>query len=127
MNEYNLAEMLSRIKALKKELKVTNEILSQKTSISIGTLSKILAGVTKEPSIASIIKIANALNVSADYLITGTNPAEHITDMTKREKFLLSDFRKFSEQGQDYILQTMDMVKEKYKKDLCSPDMADIG
>lgn len=32
-----------------------------------------------------------------------------------------------SEQGQEYILQTIDMVKDKYKKDLYSSDSQKIG
>ena len=128
MNDYTLEEMLFRIKEIKKINKITNEMLSKKTKISLGTLSKILAGVTKEPSIQSIIKIANALNVSADYLITGEeSTTECAVNLTKRENLLLSDFRNLSEQGQDYILQTMDMVKDKYKKDIHSSDVEDVG
>ncbi len=94
MNNYNLSEMLSRIKNIKKEYKITNKMLSQKTGISIGTLSKILAGITKEPSIQSIIKIANALNVSADYLITGEDyENEYINNLTKKEKEVIKAYR----------------------------------
>ena len=71
MNDYSLEKMLQRIKSLKKEKGITNEKLARSTGISLGTLSKILAGVTKEPSIESIIKISTALETSADYIILG--------------------------------------------------------
>ena len=72
MGEYTLSGMLTRIKKIKKDKKITNEMLSKMTDISLGTLSKILAGVTKEPSVETIIKIAHALDTSADYLIFGS-------------------------------------------------------
>lgn len=72
MSGYDLSEMLFRIKNIKKEKGITNEMLAKTSNISLGTLNKILAGVTKEPSIESIIKIAKALDVPADYLILGT-------------------------------------------------------
>ena len=40
----------------------------------------------------------------------------HIYQLYPKEEKLISDFRTLNEQGQDYILQTMDMVKDKYKK-----------
>ncbi len=89
MNEYSLTDMLHRIKTLKKEKKISNERLSEITGISLGTLSKILAGQTKEPSVESVIKIANGLNTSAEYLIFGIR-----SQLTDTEKQLLSAYRK---------------------------------
>ena len=71
MSEYNFDLMINRIKLLKKEKKITNVMLAELSGIPIGTLNKILGSETKEPSVNAIIKIANALNVSADYLIYG--------------------------------------------------------
>ncbi len=87
MAEYTLQDMLKRIKVLKKEKKINNNKLSEVTGISLGTLSKILAGVTKEPSIESIIKISRGLNVSADFLIFGENPS-----LTPQEQSVLSAY-----------------------------------
>ncbi len=70
---YNFKDMLDRIKKIKKDRNITNDILSLKTNIPIGTLSKILSGNTKDPQVSNIIKIANCLGVSADYLIFGTD------------------------------------------------------
>lgn len=39
-----------------------------------------------------------------------------------KEELLISYFRTLNEQGQDYILKTMDMVKDKYiKNQICFP------
>ena len=68
---YNHSKMLERIKTEKKKQGITNAQLSALTTISIGTLNKILSGDSKDPQISFIIRIAKALQVSADYLIFG--------------------------------------------------------
>lgn len=47
--------------------------------------------------------------------------------LTPKEEILVSDFRTLNEQGQDYILQTMDLVKDKYKKSADISGMEKIG
>ena len=51
---------------------------------------------------------------------------EHTYNLNSKEELLLTDFRTLNEQGQDYILQTMDMVKDKYKKSNMLSDMEKI-
>ena len=106
MAEYTLQDMLKRIKVLKKEKKINNNKLSEVTGISLGTLSKILAGVTKEPSIESIIKISRGLNVSADFLIFGENPS-----LTPQEQSVLSAYRAHPEM-QPVINKILDIKAE---------------
>ncbi len=83
---YSLDEMLNRIKMLKKEKGYTNEELAQFSNIPLGTLSKIMAGITKDPQLSNIIKIAEVLDVSADYLIWGNQ-----TDISPCPSLNLSD------------------------------------
>lgn len=71
--EYNFDEMIERIKEKKKEANLTNKELSDISTVSFGTLNKILGSETREPSINNIIKIALALGVSTEYLIYGKN------------------------------------------------------
>ncbi len=68
---YNFDEMITRIKTIKKEKKLSNEALANLAGVPKGTLSKILGSETKDPQISTIIKIAEALEVSADYIIFG--------------------------------------------------------
>lgn len=68
---YNPEEMICRIKQLKRERKLSNETLSVLSGVPKGTLAKILGSETKDPQISNIIKIAQALGVSADYIIFG--------------------------------------------------------
>ncbi len=65
-----LAQNIRRIR-LKKGL--SQEKLSRLANISTATLVKIEAGVAKEPTITTITKIADALEVSIDMLVGRIN------------------------------------------------------
>ena len=49
--------------------------LSEKTKISIGTLNHYLAEKSTEPTAENAVKIAKALGVTVEYLVTGKNPS----------------------------------------------------
>lgn len=72
-------------------------------------------------------KIADELSVTLDYFCTDNDEIPSQLRLTKQEQTLINDFRNLSEQGQNYILQTMDMVKDKYKKDNSSPVLENAG
>ena len=106
------------------------------------------------PTLPTIKKIALAMNVDMDSILKaldsdqeinlasstlecspvnfasqedGSTPDQrHTYHLCQKEELLLSDFRTLNEQGQDYILQTMDMVKDKYKKSNLLSDMEEI-
>ncbi|MFH1771844.1 MAG: helix-turn-helix transcriptional regulator [Candidatus Omnitrophota bacterium] len=61
-----LAENIRRLR-IKKGL--AQEKLARLADISTATLVKIESGVAKEPTITTVVKIANALDVSVDELI----------------------------------------------------------
>lgn len=72
----------------------------------------------KLPSAENLIIIANYFSISVDYLLGRTeNPTGLSEDYSADELKLINDYRELSEQGKAYILDTMDMVKEKYKKE----------
>ncbi len=70
---YDLQKMKERIKDLKNQQNLTNSQLAELSGIPVGTLNKMLGSETKDPQISTIIKIAKALGVSADYIILGSN------------------------------------------------------
>ena len=49
--------------------------LSEKTKISIGTLNHYLAEKSTEPTAENAVKIARALGVTVECLVTGKNPS----------------------------------------------------
>ncbi len=86
--DYSIENLKKRIKILKKEKDINSEMLSELADVPIGTLNKLLGSETREPSITTIIKIAHALGVTADYLIFGEE-----TTITAAEHKLLSAYR----------------------------------
>ena len=66
MSRINLGK---RIKELRGELKISQDRLAKKADIPFSTLVKIEAGYTPNPSMATLIKIADAFNISIDVLI----------------------------------------------------------
>jgi len=56
------------IRALRQKRKLSQEKLARLTDISLNTLTKIESGFTKRPSIQTIKKIADALQISIDDL-----------------------------------------------------------
>lgn len=59
----------SRIKQWRKVRELTQEGLTRKANVPYTTLSKIESDVVKNPSIQTIIKIAEGLEISLDELI----------------------------------------------------------
>lgn len=90
-SDFDFDAMIDRIKERKKELGMTNQQLSDASGVSYGTLNKILGSETKEPSINNIIKIALALGLSTEYIISGHEKSSPST-ISEREaySFLLS-------------------------------------
>ncbi len=62
-------EWLENIKKLKKEKGLTNESLSERSGISVGTLNKLLSGATTDPKLSTLRPLADALEVSLDELL----------------------------------------------------------
>lgn len=72
MKELNYVEIGRRIKIKRKELKLTQEKLSEIIDVSPSYISEIERG-SSISSLATICKISQTLNVSLDYLVFGIN------------------------------------------------------
>ncbi len=64
--EYSLSK---RIKEFRLKAGVSQNKLARETGFSVTSIANIERGVTKEPSIYTIIKIADALKISLDELV----------------------------------------------------------
>ena len=60
-----------RIKARKQALKMTVEDLYRKSGVPEDTINNIIYGRTTDPRIESLAKIAQALDISLDYIVLG--------------------------------------------------------
>ncbi|MBO5938562.1 MAG: helix-turn-helix domain-containing protein [Clostridia bacterium] len=86
-------DYIDRIKQLKNEQKITNDRLSEMTGIPLGTLSKILAGISDSPKLANIVSIAEALGSSLDYIVSGVEQNHHNYTLSEDEIALIEDYR----------------------------------
>jgi len=66
MSSINIAR---RIKELRGKAKISQDKLSKKADIPFSTLVKIEAGYTPNPSMETLVKIADAFNVGLDKLV----------------------------------------------------------
>lgn len=62
-----------RLRAMREEREITQEELGSKAQISAVMVSHFETGRRQSPSIENLIKLANAMEVSADYLLGRTD------------------------------------------------------
>lgn len=96
-------DYIDRIKKLKNEKKITNDRLSELTGIPLGTLSKILAGISDSPKLVNIIAIAEALGCSVDYLVSGEPKNTNNYTLSNEEITLIENYRCLDGFGQDLV------------------------
>ena len=96
-------DYIDRIKKLKNEKKITNDRLSELTGIPLGTLSKILAGISDSPKLVNIIAIAEALDCTVDYLISGEPKNTNNYTLSSDEISLIENYRALDGFGQDLV------------------------
>ena len=94
---------LDRIKLMKNEKKMTNEQLSERTGIPLGTLSKILAGMSDSPKLSNIIAICNALDCSVEYIVSGTPENTNNYSLSGEEIRMIESWRELDSYGRDLV------------------------
>lgn len=110
----------------RKQNKMSQKTLAEKVGVKHNTISS-WESCTNSVDIDSLFKICDALNVSVNVMMGIDDNTNNNDTLNENENYLLNTFRNLSVQGQEYILQTIDMVKDKYKKDLYSSDSQKIG
>lgn len=111
---YDFLPILSRIKSAKADVGFTNEDLSAKSGVAIGTVNKILSGDTKEPKLPALMSIASALGVSVDYLIYGRQ-----SNLEEGASYMVKLFSSLNEEGREKVISyATDLISSgQYKKD----------
>lgn len=105
---------IDRIKKIKSEKKITNERLSEMTEIPLGTLSKILAGISDSPKLSNIVAICVALECSVDYILTGIPENTNNYTLNEREIDLIEDYRKLDSHSQELVSLIISKESERY-------------
>lgn len=101
-------DYIKRIKQLKSEKKMTNEELAEKTGIAVGTLSKILAGISESPKLANFVAICEALNCSLDYIMYGIEENKNNYTLEESEIELVEKFRLIDARGKETVEALLD-------------------
>ena len=92
---------IDRIKLMKNERKMTNERLSERSGIPLGTLSKLMAGMNESPKLSNIVAICNALDCSVDYIITGNPENTNNYTLSPDEIKLIEQYRNLDRWGKE--------------------------
>ena len=102
-------DYIKRIKKIKSERKITNDELAEKTGIAVGTLSKILAGISESPKLSNFVAICEALNCSLDYIMYGIEENSNNYTLDEHEVAFIENYRALDERGRA----TVDALVEK--------------
>lgn len=103
---------------LKDELKYQGMLvkeLSAKSGIPKGTIDHYLAEKCTEPIAESAVKIAQALNVSVEYLVIGKNIEKDYALISSESRELLREFNLLSENDKKLLLLIAKRLNEKNK------------
>lgn len=106
---------IDRLKQIKSERKITNDQLSEMTGIPLGTLSKILAGISDSPKLANIVAICAVLECSLDYILTGIPENTNNYTLTGPEMTMIENYRKLDPHSRELV--SMIIAKESERND----------
>lgn len=79
------------------------------------------SGRTKDPKLNTIRSVVHCLGFTLDDLVEEPGKIKQ-AQLNHNEEFLVESFRQLSDQGKEYILQTMNMALNTYKKHSLSSD-----
>lgn len=103
MRRWHELDYIGRIKQIKSEKKITNDKLSELTGIPLGTLSKLLAGISDSPKLSNIVAIAGALGCSLDYLVSGVPENHNNFTLSDDEIRIIENYRALDAHGRDIV------------------------
>ena len=103
---------------LKDELKyqgIKVKELAEKTGVSKRAIDHYLAEKYTEPTADTAVKIARALGVSVEYLVTGTNSSEtQISALPLKQRKIMESLSCFDDNDLDATLALTDTLKRRY-------------
>jgi phage repressor protein C with HTH and peptisase S24 domain/DNA-binding Xre family transcriptional regulator len=83
-------------------------MLSEMTGIPLGTLSKILAGISDSPKLSNVVAICDALGCSLDYIILGIPENHNNFTLDAGEIRLVENYRKLDTHGKELCALVVD-------------------
>ncbi len=97
-------EYIERIKQIKNEKKITNDELSRLSGIPLGTLSKLLAGLSDSVKLSNMIAICDALGCSLDYIVSGIPENTNNFTLDGNEIRLIEEYRRLDSHGKELLM-----------------------
>lgn len=120
-----MAELKDILKKLRSEKNMSQAVLAQELGAGLSTVASWEVG-KRYPSRENMEQLSDLFNVDIDYLYgrTDVRQAVHfdrdgqaMVYLSADEYLLIEHFRSLTASGQDYIIQTMAMALNSYKKD----------
>ncbi len=101
-----------RVTAIKNERGMTSEQLSRESGVPLGTLNKILAGITDEPKLSVALAIARAFGCPIGRLLDGDG---HLSDsLDEDERRVIGKYRRLDANGRELVETVMDKHLSQY-------------
>ena len=97
-------DYIERIKQIKSEKKITNDELSRLSGIPLGTLSKLLAGLSDSVKLSNMIAICEALGCSIDYVVSGIPENTNNFTLDGNEIRLIEEYRRLDSHGKELLM-----------------------
>ncbi len=97
-------DYIERIKQIKNEKKITNDELSRLSGIPLGTLSKLLAGLSDSVKLSNMIAICDALGCSLDYIVSGIPENTNNFTLDGNEIRLIEEYRRLDNHGKELLM-----------------------
>ena len=96
--------LLTRIRGLAETQSLSIAKLEEQTHLGNGTIRR---WDSSPPSCDKLLRVANTLNVTVDYLLTGNDSNIHNSNLTDSEIKLLAEFRKLDFRGCTAVMNTI--------------------
>lgn len=114
-------DYVSRLKARKAELGMTNEQLSLSSGVPMGTLSKLLAGMNDSPKLGNLTAICEALGLSLDFAVYGKPENTHNYTLTPEEMLMVERWRALDVRGRDTVAALLQKEAEYGRREEVAP------
>lgn len=98
-----IMDYVSRLKARKAELGMTNEQLAAASGVPMGTLSKLLAGMNDSPKLGNLVALCQTLELSLDYAVYGKPENTHNYTLSPEEISFIEQYRALDTRGRDTV------------------------
>ena len=107
-------KVVERIEIQRKKLNISQKELCQKCNI-IDTTYSSWKNRNRLPSIDDISILSNALNVSLEWLVTGTDTkSDSTSDLPEDEQLLLQHYNQCNQEGKNRIMEQAEFIASKY-------------